>query len=340
MATRASLSTPFAAALLLCCSGQDAPKAAAHGPPAAGAEAVGFVTFGMDFGAQWHDGKAELAGYALTYPRYGQLRRGTAVAIFVTEPFTRADVKPEDPKRADFPVIKLNLVQDFQTGIYDYNLMTSAFVTAAQVGEQPAGSVRKVSFSSQEWCGHVYAQVRLGASGARFDSHSYFEGEADQRGNLEYPPGGFAEDALWLWARGLGGPALDPGQRVTVPLLDSLEHTRLRHAKLGWGLATLSRAEAPTAVQGPDGTVKAEQRTAEVKRHDGSTARWQFWVEQAAPHRILRIERDDGYVARLLGARRLAYWKLNSEGGERYLRELGLRPPDARGPNGAGGATR
>jgi hypothetical protein len=319
MATRVTFSITLAAALLLCCSGPDAPTAAAN--------PIGFVTFGAEFGARWHDGKAELAGYALTYPRYGQLRQGTAVAIFVTEPFTDADVKPEDPKRADFPVIKLNLVQDFQTGIYDYNLMTSAFVTTAKVGQRPAGSVRKVSFSSQEWCGHVYAQVRFSSKDARFDSHSYFEGEADERRSLDYPRGGFAEDALWLWARGLGGPALDPGQRVTVPLLDSLEHARVRHAQLGWGRVTLSRAEAAKPVQGPQGEAKAEVRSAEVTRHDGSTARWRFWVEQAAPHRILRVERDDGYVAKLLGAKRLPYWQLNAEGGERYLRELGLRPP-------------
>ncbi|HEX8953647.1 MAG TPA: hypothetical protein VF945_17440, partial [Polyangia bacterium] len=38
-----------------------------------------------DFWKVWGDGKAELDGYALVEPRYGQPREGTAVAIFVTE---------------------------------------------------------------------------------------------------------------------------------------------------------------------------------------------------------------------------------------------------------------
>ncbi|HYB53727.1 MAG TPA: hypothetical protein VEG84_07665, partial [Thermoanaerobaculia bacterium] len=35
--------------------------------------------FGDPFWKYWGDGKAELAGYDLTFPRYGQLRRGIAV---------------------------------------------------------------------------------------------------------------------------------------------------------------------------------------------------------------------------------------------------------------------
>ena len=41
-----------------------------------------------DFWKHWGDGKAELDRYALTQPRYGELRQGTAVLIFVTEDFS------------------------------------------------------------------------------------------------------------------------------------------------------------------------------------------------------------------------------------------------------------
>ena len=44
--------------------------------------------FGSQFWKLWGDGNAELAGYDLTYSRYGQLRSGTAVSIFVTEDFS------------------------------------------------------------------------------------------------------------------------------------------------------------------------------------------------------------------------------------------------------------
>ena len=40
------------------------------------------------FWAHWGDGKAELNGYRLTQPRYGELRKGTVVHVYVTEPFS------------------------------------------------------------------------------------------------------------------------------------------------------------------------------------------------------------------------------------------------------------
>ena len=91
----------------------------------------GPLTFeSADFWDVWGDGKAELAAYDLTYPRYGESREGVAVTIFVTETFSdsmRVKADPGlHPKSDEFPVMKLNLVEDFPTGIYDYNLMTSA----------------------------------------------------------------------------------------------------------------------------------------------------------------------------------------------------------------------
>src|SRR5262249_61482614 len=85
--------------------------------------------FGDAFWKQWGDGRGELCGYDLETPRYGSIRHGTAVTIFVTETFSNAlRVKADPgrhPKRDEFPVMKLNLVQDFATGIHDYNLLTS-----------------------------------------------------------------------------------------------------------------------------------------------------------------------------------------------------------------------
>src|SRR5438105_143676 len=73
----------------------------------------------------WSDGRAELDGYRLTQPRYGELRKGTAVLIFVKEDFSETARVKADPGRHPpedvFPVLKLNFVKDFQTGVYDYN---------------------------------------------------------------------------------------------------------------------------------------------------------------------------------------------------------------------------
>ena len=89
----------------------------------------------QDFWAHWGDGKAELNGYALKQPRYGAVRTGTAVLIFVTEDFSdslRVKADPGKHPASDvYPVLKLNAVRDFQTGIYDYNVMTSTFLRVA-----------------------------------------------------------------------------------------------------------------------------------------------------------------------------------------------------------------
>src|SRR5678815_4531164 len=80
---------------------------------------------------------------------------GKAVLIFVTEDFSdslRVKADPGKHPASDvYPVLKLNFVRDFQTGVYDYNVMTSTFLKT-ESGFAPA----KVSFSAQEWCGHTY----------------------------------------------------------------------------------------------------------------------------------------------------------------------------------------
>src|SRR5262245_29695790 len=109
----------------------------------------------QDFWAYWGDGQAELGGYRLVQPRYGARREGTSVLIFVNEEMSDALRVKADPGKHPptdiLPVLKLNAIRDFQTGIYDYNVMTSVFARIV-----PGWPVAKVSFSSQEWCGHVY----------------------------------------------------------------------------------------------------------------------------------------------------------------------------------------
>ncbi len=167
--------------------------AARIGPDRVDAAAPAPSPFGDAFWKQWGDGQAELAGYDLTFSRYGEPRRGTAVAIFVTETFSNeARVKADPGKHAksdEFPVMKLNLVQDFPTGIYDYNIMTSVFVALAPADGISTGTPAKISFSCQEWCGHVYEQSLYDAKSIRRTSHSYFDGEADRSATIERKAG-------------------------------------------------------------------------------------------------------------------------------------------------------
>jgi hypothetical protein len=283
------------------------------------------------FWRTWGDGQAELASYRLVFPRYGAPREGVAVAIFVTEPF-REDtrVKAENPASSQpgvFPVMKLNLMQDFPTGVYDYNLMTSSFIALQPVNGRPAGAAAKVSFSAQEWCGHVYHQLLFDAGGIRDESHSYFEGEADAESKLDYPAGGVSEDALLLWARRMAAPALEPGETVEAPLLMSLARARLAHRPLQWSNATFTRsaANAMQTIRVPAGSFEADVATVTVP--DGTS--WSFYIERAAPHRLLKWESSDGQTAELVASDRMKYWALNGPGGEKALERLGLRrrPP-------------
>src|SRR5437870_6673886 len=108
------------------------------------------------FNRHWDDGRAELDGYRLTQPRYGEARRGTAVMVWVTEPFSVSrHVKLDAPQRAGADgvrVLKLNLQRKFVTGIYDYTLMTSTFSPVVfDKPDAPAHRALKLSFTGQEW---------------------------------------------------------------------------------------------------------------------------------------------------------------------------------------------
>ena len=275
----------------------------------------------QDFWAHWGDGKAELGGYRLTQPRYGVSRSGSMVLIFVTEDFSdslRVKADPGKHPPADvYPVMKLNDVLHFQTGIYDYSVMTSAFARVAL-----GWPVAKVSFSSQEWCGHVYHQIlpRPGVVSGVF--HSYFDGEADGKDELGSPKDGVFEDALPILLRGWGGSYLPPGETRTVPILPALLRARLEHRRLAWTKATITRLASETRAVVPAGSFEVTTWTVAIE--GGPTVTFQF--ESQAPYRLVRRFTDTGEDARLLGSARLAYWKLNGLGGEASLKLLGLKP--------------
>ena len=310
-------------------------------PPAA-------PVYGDAFWETWGDGQAELAGYEMTYPRYGERRDGTAVAVFVTETFAEGPrVKHERgdrPADGTFPVMKLNLMQDFPTGIYDYNLMTSVFVALAGSGVGRQGYPTKVSFSSQEWCGHAYSQLVFDPSDARFDSHSYFDGEADERETLSLPEDWISEDGAAALGQGLTAPCSSPAKAAPPPApLARDRPSRPRHA-----LLRARHADPFRRVRQADGPgrsfeverfeVVVEGSGAEATYPPGRgermlpTRRWTFWVERSPERRLIRWERDDGLRASLLASTRAAYWALNGPGLEKEVERLGLRPRPPRTP--------
>jgi hypothetical protein len=296
----------------------------------AAAATVGTTTspaFDRAFWDLWGDGQAELAGYRLTTPRYQEQRTGRAVAIFVAETFSETDRVKADPGRHpkddEVPAFKLNLVKSFQTGVYDYDVMTSTFLALVPRAGRPPGAPLKVSFSAQEWCGSVYHHLLFDDGKARETLHSYFDGEGDKIALMEAPNGGLVEDALLLWARGLAAPQLAPGAAVVVPFLGSLNRARFAHQPLAWTRAKLAREAAPRSVVVPAGTFDVEVLTVAV---DGGPVHT-FFVERAAPHRVVKWTTSDGETAELTGAARMKYWELHKEGDEAALARIGLPPP-------------
>lgn len=174
----------------------------------------------QQFKDYWYAGKAEITSYKLEQARYGELRDGKAVLVYVTEPFLpKVQVKADQKNPENISVLKLNATKKFNTGIYPYSIMQSTFYPVAN--NQHA---LKVSASIQEWCGQIYTQIN-NRDQFEITSHSYFEGEADQNFNLEKA---VLENEIWTQLR------IDPNSLPTgdFKIIPSLEYILLKHKPL------------------------------------------------------------------------------------------------------------
>lgn len=174
----------------------------------------------QEFKEYWYSGLAEITSYSLKQERYGELRDGTAVNIFVTEDFLSDEqVKANSPGAHTTSVLKSNQVKKFVTGIYPYSIMTSTF--------NPIPENRhalKSTLSMQEWCGQVYMQLN-NRKKFELQLHSYFEGEADQEFSLDKC---WLENELWNLIR-INPNALPTGEFEIIP---SFEYARMWHQKI------------------------------------------------------------------------------------------------------------
>tara|TARA_R110002020_G_scaffold146747_7_gene321614 strand:+ start:9230 stop:10126 length:897 start_codon:yes stop_codon:yes gene_type:complete len=173
-----------------------------------------------EFKEYWYSGTAEITSYSLMQERYGEIREGAAVNIFVTEDFLPdAQVKANNASEENISVMKLNQMKNFNTGIYPYSILTSTFSPIA-TKEHPL----KITNSVQEWCGQVYMQLN-NRENFEIESHSYFQGEADQKLSL---PKTYLENELWNLIR-INPEELPTGDVMIIP---SFEYLRLRHKEI------------------------------------------------------------------------------------------------------------
>jgi len=172
------------------------------------------------FSDYWYLGKAEISTYDVEQERYGETRSAEQVNVFVTEDFSKKkQVKLDDAAKAGddrIPVLKLNALRRFHTGIYDYHLMTSVF---SPVDGSPA---LKTTCTVQDWCGQVFFQTNLEKKGIRARSFSYFETEGDADIQL---PITVQEDEFWTKIR-INPGSIQLGKTKVIP---AATYIRLRH---------------------------------------------------------------------------------------------------------------
>lgn len=269
------------------------------------------------FHRYWYSQGAEISRYRLQQFRYGEVHEGDAVLVYVTEAMNpELQVKAEHPEPQDIPVLKLNHVRKFFTGIYPYSILTSVF-ERADPGN--ASLTLKVSTSVQEWCGHIYTQLNLESDAYRVLSHSYFEEEADRDFRLAAVP---VEDGLWTKIR------IAPNElpRGRIRMIVSSLFARLVHRPLAErrAVATLA-ASAGRSLEGNPLVVYTltypdEKRSVKI------------FFEKSFPHRIQRWEEQypglNGKPATTRAERThttlIDYWNHHENRDRALLKRLGL----------------
>lgn len=261
----------------------------------------------------WYRGEAELSVYDLEQARYGELRRGEAVLIQVTEPFLVGRQVKDEGQSTGTPesttVLKTNLFRRFTTGIYDYSLMTSVF-TPTDGSNYPR--TLKVTTSSQDWCGQSYTQLNhRGGEAWGMQLRSYFEREGDREETLSAD---FLEDELFNRLR-IGGGVPD-GTYSVIPPTGYLLMTHQNYAAV----------EAVTATEAlGDSLMRLTLTYTELPR------RLEVHYDREAPYVIRRWTetypsrgQELTTTASLRSQRTEPYWNLNGTVHEPLRVEMGL----------------
>jgi hypothetical protein len=259
----------------------------------------------------WYSGKAEISSYELSQARYGELHKGKAVMVFVTEPFSKNSyTKADNPSDDNVSVMKLNFTKKFNTGIYPYSMMTSTFFPFED-GEQSL----KISSSSQEWCGHTYMDMK-NTEDLEFNINSYFEGESKENIRLNKTS---LEDDIWTKIR------LNPKKLITgeTKLIPSFFYLRLMHKELKGYSCKLSKKKLS------DSTTSYTLSYPELDRV------LSIIYETTFPYRILSWEesyssgwgvkkqklKTEGKIIKTIKS---DYWNKNGNSNSNLRKELGL----------------
>lgn len=277
-----------------------------------------------DFKSLWYDGNAELSSYAVTVNRYGEVREGKRVLVYVTEPLRIATRIKPDVKLADeeaLNIMKLNDTLTFQTGIYPYSVMRSVFQSVEDEGMYTKGSLAKQAMTVQEYCGMVYEQLFRKDKALHHKLYSYFESEGEVDTTYSEAEGEiYSEDQLWILIRNLDHTFIAAGEEKMLRVIPSAWARRTAHVDVEIQDAKVSKSETSVELSLAGQSIEAYSLRWSVGD------RWvETQVEAAYPHRILTYKTSKGESGELLASIREPYWRLNSNEDEKYLEDLKLK---------------
>ncbi len=266
----------------------------------------------------WYQGKAEINRFELNQVRYGELRSGDAIMVFVTEDFlVKKQVKQEsNTSEKSIPILKLNHITKFKTGVYDYSMMNSVFSPINSIGPI------KTTFSAQEWCGHTWLQLNNVDGKFKVTGSSYFEKEADKSFIMDEL---LTEDGIWNLIR------TNPNQikEGEFQYLPSSAFLRLKHKEIK-GYKTIVSKQVYMKEDMPGDnlmslTLKYPELNRTIQIIYGNKSPYQIagWKEtsksgygQNAKELTTTARRTHKIVE--------PYWNLNSNSDEKYRDLLGL----------------
>jgi len=273
-----------------------------------------------EFRKYWFANNAEISSYDLVQAQYGKLNKGETVMVFVSEKF-RLDkqVKLEsDAEENATPVLKLNFIKKFVTGIYDYSMYTSVFTP---VQTNTFSATLKVTNTNQEWCGQSFMQLNYHQNGYQVLGKSYFEEEVSDEYHIDYA---MLEDELWTKIRLLPIEQLPQGNILMVPSMKSL---RLRHKKVQ---AEMTKIKLESYKD--DSTFKGKDLMDYQIKFPETQRDLRIIFEKGFPHQIVGWEDTYEVKKKKLTSRGVlkatiqnAYWEKNSPADTTYRKLLKLK---------------
>jgi len=259
----------------------------------------------------YFSGQAEVATYSLEKARYEDVHPGEAVLVFVAEPFSiKNQVKADRPNAENsVKALKMNRIDRFSTGVYDYSQFTSVFTPYEKFD---AKFPMKITMGSQDWCGQSFYQIN-NRNGFEFSQKSYFESKGDTVLNIEYA---VPEDNIMNLIR-ISKDLLPIGDFDVIPSASYLASSNTKvKSYLANGAIVLDDDGFVYEYEIPE--LSRSVKIYVTTENQNRISKW----EETYPTVFDGVSRTSVYV--LKGVKVMPYWRMNSSEDEGLRKEMNL----------------